>query len=151
MPGLAPKSDGDPGNPDVDFRGERRSNATHESTTDPDAHLARRKGTESRLALQGHVPMENRNGLVVDTRLTLATGTAEREAALETLGKLASTRRRTLGGNRGYDVRDFVERLRERIGRRHGRSTAGNGRADFLTVVLRCCLGRPTTPVIVLC
>jgi transposase len=111
--GKPPKSDGGGSNPTVDFRGERRSNETHESTTDPDARLARRKGTESLLALQGHVLMENRNGLVVDTRLTPATGTAEREAALEMLGKLTSKRRRTLGGDRGYDVRDFVEKLRD--------------------------------------
>lgn len=111
--GPPAKSDGDPGNPTVDFRGERRTNATHESTTDPDARLARRKGTESLVALQGHVLMENRNGLVVDTEVTLATGTAEREAALEMLGRLGGKRRRTVGGDRGYDVREFVERLRE--------------------------------------
>lgn len=110
--GPPPKDDGDPGNPTVDFRGERRSNQTHESTTDPDARLARRKGTESLLALQGHVLMENRNGLVVDTRVTPADGTTERDAALEMLRNLPGRTRRTLGADRGYDVRHFVESIR---------------------------------------
>ena len=77
----APPPD-DPGNPTVNFHGERRSNATHASTTDPEARLARKsRGQEAKLAYQGHVLMENRHGLVVDTCVTQATGIAEREAA----------------------------------------------------------------------
>jgi hypothetical protein len=68
---------------DVDFRGEKRANETHRSTTDPDARLYKKSaGSEARLAYPGHVLMENRHGLLVKTKLTLATGTAEREAAL---------------------------------------------------------------------
>ena len=79
---------GGPRNPTVNFRGERRVNETHESTTDPEARLMRSKGKESKLSYQGHVLMENRHGLVVDARLTQADGFAERAAALEMLGEL---------------------------------------------------------------
>jgi transposase len=106
--------DGDPGNPTVSFRGEKRSNETHQSTTDPEARLARSKGKEAKLAYHGHVLMENRNGLVVDVRLTQASGYAEREAALAMIEALPGRRRITLGADRGYDVREFVEELRER-------------------------------------
>ena len=78
----------DPGNPSVDFRGERRTNATHASTTDPEARLYKKAaGQEATRCFLGHVLMENRHGLVVNTRLTQATGTAEREAALALLRK----------------------------------------------------------------
>ena len=101
-------------NKSVDFHGERRRNDTHESTTDPDARLYRKgKGKESRLAFMGHALMENRNGLVVDTRLTLATGVAEREAALEMVSALSGRKRLTLGTDKGYDTGDFVDALRE--------------------------------------
>ncbi len=101
-------------NRSVDFHGEKRRNDTHESTTDPDARLYRKgKGKESRLAFMGHALMENRNGLVVDTRLTLATGRAEREAALEMVSNLSGRKRLTLGADRGYDTRDFVHDLRQ--------------------------------------
>jgi len=80
----------DPGNPSVDFHGERRSNATHQSTTDPQARLARKgAGKEAKLCYAGHVEMDNRHGLVVNTRLTQATGTAEPEAALAMVAELA--------------------------------------------------------------
>jgi transposase len=102
--------DGDPGNPTVSFRGETRSNETHQSTTDPDARLARMKGKESKLAYQGHVLTENRNGLVVDAMLTEADGYAEREAALAMLAGVRPGS--TLGADRGYDTEDFVERCR---------------------------------------
>src|SRR5216684_8107837 len=83
-PGEALPHDDDPGNPTVDFHGEQRNNDTHQSTTDPEALLARKgKGKESKLSYAGHVLMENRHGLVVKTRLTKATGTAECAAALE--------------------------------------------------------------------
>src|SRR6266702_7572918 len=78
----------DPGNPTVDFHGEKRSNATHASTTDPDARLYRKtRGSEPKLCYLGHALMENRNGLVIDTRVTIATGYAERDAALEMLDR----------------------------------------------------------------
>ncbi len=103
---------GGPRNPTVNFRGERRVNETHQSTTDPEARLMRSKGTASKLSYQGHVLMENRHGLVVDARLTQADGYAERAAALEMLGELPEGPRVTLGADRGYDTRDFVESCR---------------------------------------
>ena len=101
----------DPGNPTVDFHGERRSNATHVSTTDPEARLMRKgPGREAKLSYHGHVVMENRHGLAVDARVTLATGTAEREAALTMAGPLGPGV--TLGADKGYDTQDFVAGLR---------------------------------------
>lgn len=92
-------------NPEVDFKGETRKNDTHRSTTDPDCRLLKKgKGKESKLYFMGHALMENRNGLVVDSRLTLATGTAEREAALEMVANLPGTHRVTVGGDKGYDT-----------------------------------------------
>lgn len=103
-------------NPDVDFRGQRRTNQTHSSTTDPQALLARKgPGRETRLSYMGHVLMENRNGLVVDVDLTQATGYAEREAALRMLDRLPRRKRRqTLGADKGYDTQDFVRDARQR-------------------------------------
>jgi transposase len=104
----------DKGNPTVDFHGEKRSNATHESTTDPEAKLARKgAGKESKLSYSGHVLMENRNGLCVDLRVAPATGYAERDEALEMLRRL---RRRgyapkTLGGDKGYCLGDFPQKV----------------------------------------
>lgn len=106
------REDGSPKNPTVNFRGEKRLNDTHASTTDPDARLMRTKGKESKLSYHGHVLMENRHGLVVDARLTAATGYAEREAALEMLGELPAGSPITLGGDKGYDTEDFVEGCR---------------------------------------
>jgi transposase len=123
-------SDDDPGNPTVNFRGERRSNATHVSATDPEARLVKRKGEASRLAFLGHVLMENRHGLAVDGVCTEADGYAEREAALELWGE----RRGTLGADRGYDTEGFVGALRRRGVTPHvaqnttGRSSAIDGR-----------------------
>jgi transposase len=103
----------DPGNPTVDFHGERRSNVTHVSTTDPDARLVRKaKGHEAKLAYQGHVLMDNRHGLAVEGCVTRASGYGERAAALEMLGHVATTHRVTVGADKGYDTRDFVEALR---------------------------------------
>ena len=99
-------------NPTVNFRGERRVNETHVSTTDPEARLMRMKGKESKLSYQGHVLMENRNGLVVDARLTQADGYAERSAALGMLGELPAGHRVTLGADRGFDTQDFIEGCR---------------------------------------
>jgi IS5 family transposase len=106
--------DDDPGNPTVDFRDEKRSNRTHASTTDPDARLAGMKGQGARLAYQGHVVTENRNGLVVAATLTQASGYAEREAAIEMVDGLGGDGRITLGGDKGYDTKDFVQELRDR-------------------------------------
>jgi transposase len=102
----------DPGNPSVDFR-ERRTNATHQSTTDPEARLARKgSGKEVKLSYAGHVQMDNRHGLVVNTRLTAATGSAEPEAALAMAAQLAGQQRVTLGGDKGYDQKELVRELR---------------------------------------
>jgi transposase len=104
----------DPGNPTVDFHGERRSNATHASTTDPEARLFRKgKGHESKLCHQGHVLMENRHGLAVDGMVTPPAGTTERETAVEMVGRVPQAGRLTLGADKGYDTREFVEVLRQ--------------------------------------
>src|SRR5947209_11215277 len=105
----------DPGNPTVDFHGERRRNTTHASTTDPDARLARKgKGQEAKLFYTGHVLMENRNGLAVGGCVLPASGYAERGAALELLGALDRDRRLTVGADQGSDTRDFVAAVRLR-------------------------------------
>jgi transposase len=117
-----PPSDSDAGNPSVDFRGQRRTNDTHTSTTDADARLYKKaKGQEAKLGFLGHVLMENRNGLVVETRLTRATGTAEREAAVEMVeAKRKQKRGRlTLGGDKNYDVAAHVAALRQLCGTPH--------------------------------
>lgn len=112
VPGPPPD---DPGNPSVDFRGERRTNATHASTTDPEARLYKKAaGQEATLCFLGHVLMENRHGLVIDATVTPATGTAEREAALALVEAQAPTRRITLGGDKNYDTHQFVQALRAR-------------------------------------
>jgi len=101
-------------NGERDFRGEKRSNETHASTTDPDARLYRKgPGQPAKLASLGHVLMENRHALVVDTRLTPATGTAEREAALAMMAARPGTHRITLGADKAYDVAWFVSDLRQ--------------------------------------
>src|SRR5437899_9707822 len=103
----------DPGNPTVDFHGERRRNVTHRSTTDPDARLFRKaKGHEAKLVYQGHVLMENRHGLAVEGCVTRASGYGERAAPLEMLGHRATPGRITVGADKGYETRDFVEALR---------------------------------------
>jgi transposase len=105
----------DPGNPTVDFHGEKRSNDTHESKTDPEARLAKKgSGHESKLAYCGNVLIENRNGLVVDTALMIATGTAERDAAIEMADRIEGEKRVTVGADKGYDTHGFVHEMRER-------------------------------------
>jgi hypothetical protein len=97
----------------VDFRGERRTNATHASTTDPEAWLYKKAADqEAKLCFLGHGLMENRHGLVGNPRLTLATGTAEREAAIALLDARPTTRRITLGGDTNDDTHQFVQDLR---------------------------------------
>jgi IS5 family transposase len=96
-----------------DFRGQKRSNATHASTTDPQARLYRRTHHgEAKLSYLGHVLMENRHGLAVGGCVTQATGFAEREAAVELVEGLPTRRRVTLGADKAYDTRDFVARMR---------------------------------------
>jgi transposase len=102
----------DPGNPTVNFRGERRKNDTHQSTTDPDARLYKKGvGRPAQLAYLGHLLMENRSGLVVDTRVTPADGYGERDAALVMIADRPGGRV-TLGGDKGYDYPAFVAELR---------------------------------------
>lgn len=104
----------DPSNPTVDFHGEKRSNQTHESTTDPEALLCRKgKGKEAKLSYAGHVLMENRNGLAVDVDVTQATGTAERDAAIEFARNIDGNHRVTMGADKAYDTNGCVAELRE--------------------------------------
>jgi transposase len=108
--------DGPGRNAERNFRHEKRSNETHESTTDPEARLYKKgDGQPAKLCYIGHVLMENRHGLVVDGALTLATGTAEREAAIELLSRRPGRRRITLGADKAYDVRQFITDLRARL------------------------------------
>ena len=101
------------GSREVNFHGEARSNSTHQSTTDPEARLYKKsKGSEAKLSYLGHGLMENRNGLLVKTRVTLAEGTAERDAALAMAAKRAGIKRVTLAADKNYDTRDFVGALR---------------------------------------
>jgi transposase len=126
------KDDGPPGpgrNPMVDFHGERRTNETHVSPSDPEALLARKgKGQPAKLSYMGHILMDHRHGLPVDVEVTAATGYAEREAALAMLDRLPPRAgRRTLAADKAYDLADFVRGCRERgvtphIACNHGRS-----------------------------
>jgi len=107
-----PPSD-DPGNPTVDFHGEKRSNETHASTTDPDALLARKgKGKEAELSFTANLLVENRNGLIVGTEVLQANGTAERDGALLMLEQIPGQQRVTVGADKGYDTKDFVAECR---------------------------------------
>ena len=101
-------------NAEVDFHGSKRSNATHASTTDPDARLYRKgRGKEAKLCHMGHALMENRSGLIVETETTLANGYAERKAALAMITRCCPGERQiTLGADKGYDTADFVAELR---------------------------------------
>jgi transposase len=111
QPPMASSSEGS--NPTVNFHGEKRSNQTHCSTTDPDAMLARKsRGSAAVLAYRGHLLTENRNGLVVSTLTTGAHGSAERDAALLMAESLPGTHRITLGADKGYDTHDFIAELR---------------------------------------
>ena len=105
--------DNDPGNPTVNFHGEKRSNDTHQSTTDPESRLARKgPGKEAKLSYSGHLLVENKNGLIVDAEGLQANGTAERDAALLMLEKLRGTKTVTVGGDKGFDTRGFVAECR---------------------------------------
>jgi len=108
----APPPD-DLGNPTVNFHGQKRCNDTHQSTTDPDARLARKgSGKEAKLSYNSNLLVENRNGIIVDTETFEANGTAERDAALVMLERVEGTERVTLGGDKGYDTADFVAECR---------------------------------------
>ncbi len=97
----------------MNFRGERRSNETHESKTDPEAQQARKsEGKESKLSYSGNLLVENRNGLIVDAEVFEANGTAERDAALVMLEQIPGTKLVTAGGDKGYDTADFVAECR---------------------------------------
>src|SRR6202048_4881944 len=104
----------DPGNPSVDFHGERRQNATHQSTTDPEARLAKKgAGKEAKLCYSAHALMENRNTILIDFQVEPADGYAERRAAIAMVDERVPARRRiTLGGDKGYDTSDFVATCR---------------------------------------
>ena len=106
----------DPGNPSVDFHGARRRNATHQSTTDPEARLARKgAGKEAKLSYAGHVLMENRNGIAVHGCVTQATGRAEPQAALALVEKIPGWHRVTLGADKGYDRKELDQELRDHL------------------------------------
>jgi transposase len=129
-------SEGGGRNAPVDFKGEKRSNETHRSTTDPDARLYRKgPGMEAKLCFIGHALMENRSGLIVDARLTRVSGHAERLAALDMIQGFADRPSAiTLGGDKGYDAADLVQELRTMNARPHvaqnisGRRSAIDGR-----------------------
>ena len=148
MKSFRPKDgSGEPPSPgrngERNFHGEKRSNETHASSTDPDARLYRKAdGRESRLCFMGHVLMENRNGLAVDARLTRATGTAEREATLAILDRRKTGHRITLGADKAYDVTAFVEDLRRRQVTPH---IAIDGRVSKHGVVRRTAVDGRTT------
>src|SRR6516164_6514302 len=130
-----PPADGDGRNREADFHGEKRSNDTHASTTDPEARLYRKgPGKEAKLCFMGHALMENRNGLVVDACLTPAEGHAERVAALHMIEPADRPQAITLGADNAYDAEDFVNELRSMKVTPHvaqntsGRSSAIDGR-----------------------
>jgi transposase len=103
----------DPGNPTVNFHGEKRSNQTHESKSDPDALLARKgPGKEAKLSYSGNLLVENRHGLIVSSLVWEATGTAERLAAMAMLQQVSGTGRVTVGGDKGFDTAEFVRECR---------------------------------------
>jgi transposase len=118
----------DPGNPTINFRGQRRSNETHESQTDPEARLARKSdGKESKLSYSGNLLVENRNGLIVDAMAWEANGRAERDAALVMLERVPGDGRITVGGDKGFDTQDFVGECRDmnvipHVAQNHARS-----------------------------
>ncbi len=138
--GDPPSDDGDPGNTSVDFHGERRSNATHQSTTDPEARLLRKgKGKEAKLVFIAHALMENRNGILADFQVSQATGTAERDMVPVLLdeAKERGFHPKTMGGDKAYDTHDCVAAMRRRGVTPHvaqndsRRSSAIDGRTTY--------------------
>ena len=133
------RSGDDPGNPSVDFRGQKRRNDTHASKTDPESRLYRKgAGKEAKLSYLGNILTENRNGLVMQAKACIVSGTAERETALALVGQErewqeAEVKLMTLGGDRGYDVAAFAKTLREQhvtphVAQRQDRSSSVDGR-----------------------
>src|SRR5579885_3586290 len=117
-------------NADSNFHGEKRSNETHASTTDPDARLFRKgQGQAAKLSYMGHLLMENRNALIVGTRLTQATGTAERDAALELIDEVSGSHRITVGMDKAYDAAAFVAEVRSRRATPHVAQNTTNRRS----------------------
>ncbi len=136
MKSFRPTDGGEPPalgrNGERDFHGEQRSNVTHASTTDPDARLYKKSaGSAAKLCHMGHAVMENRNGLVVATVMTPATGIAEREAAVAMVEPLAGDQRVTLGADKAYDTADFVAEMR-RLGVTPHVSQNTNGRRSAI-------------------
>ena len=125
--GKTPPSSDDPGNPTVNFHGEKRSNRTHASKTDPEAQLARKgEGKEAKLSYSGNLLVENRNGLIVNATVWEANGTAGRDTALLMLEQIAGTQRVTVGGDKGFDTADFISECRHmqvtpHVAQNHGR------------------------------
>jgi IS5 family transposase len=120
---FRPKEGGEPPSEngrEVDFHGEKRRNETHQSTTDPDARLYKKsKGSEAKMSYLGHALMENRHGLLVDTMVTQADGTAEHDAALLRASQIPGGKQVTLGGDKNYDTQEMVRDLRDMKGRPH--------------------------------
>ena len=111
--GKTPPSSDDPGNPTVNFHGEKRSNRTHASKTDPESKMARKgEGKEAKLSYSGNLLVENRNGLIVNAMAWEASGTAERDTALLMLEQIPGTKRVTVGGDKGFDTADFISECR---------------------------------------
>src|SRR5246500_3586564 len=109
----SPPPPDDPGNPTVNYRGEKRSNETHESKSDPEAQMARKgPGKEAKLSYSGNLLVENRNGLIVNAELLQANGRAERDAALLMLEQVPGDGRITVGGDKGFDTAEFVDQCR---------------------------------------
>jgi hypothetical protein len=131
----------DPGNATVDFHGEKRSNQTHASKTDPDAKMARKgKDKEAKLSYNGNLLVENRHGLIVNTEVFEANGTAKRDAALVILEQIPGTKQVTVGGDKAYDTADCVAECRTdsapapaaaRLGRRLRQCTHRAGAHGF--------------------
>ena len=125
---------GDAGNAGVDFRGEARRNDTHQSTTDPDARLAKKGvGREAKLSYAAHLLMENRHGLIVDTAVTAADGYAEVDAAITMLGELPQGRRLTVAADKAYDTARFVGACRAMGITPHVAQKASNSAIDRRT------------------
>ena len=130
-----PPAPDDPGNPTVNSHGEERSNDTHQSSTDPEAQLARKgTGKEAKLSYSGNLLVENRNGLIVQSQVWEATGVAERYAALQMLQEIPGIRPVTVGGDKGFDTAEFVSECRhlqvtphvaQNLGRRGGSAIDG--------------------------
>ena len=111
--GKNPLSSDDPGNPTVNFHGQRRSNQTHESKTDSEAKMARKgEGKEAKLSYSGNLLVDNRHGLIVNATVWEASGRAERDTALLMLEQIPGNRRVTVGGDKGFDTADFVSECR---------------------------------------